>query len=96
MKYFAIITGSFVTKNKAHEEIQQFIQSHNSILLKNMDKKEAFIEKLKNEVKEINANHKRSNDILLEIWIPPYEKERTNITVNGNFHMIIYPVYQEI
>lgn len=78
--YFIELTASYIAKNKAHSEIQNFVRHYNGMLVDIHGKtlvKSAIVQK----IKEVNNQFTRCNNIELSGWNHLDEV----IAVDGNF-----------
>ena len=84
---------AYSTKNKAHEEIQNYVrQWHNAIVddesLKNM------VNDIEKEISRINAKHARCKDISLSI--NSYTENSIQYSVFENFYLVAHKVRREV
>ncbi|WP_347839293.1 hypothetical protein [uncultured Draconibacterium sp.] len=79
-QYFVEITAAYVPKNKAHEQIQEFVRTFNCNLVDEKEKAKT-IEAINSKLEEVNKTFTRCNDIRLSGWI----HENETIAIDGNF-----------
>ncbi len=94
MKYFAKIRATYVPKNRAHKEIQDYVLSIDNNLLNSEEHKDRFIADIKEKLTDINTKNNRCKDIFLSGWDAPGHV--INVSVSGNFSMSIYHVKHEL
>ena len=92
MKKHFLQLQAYTTKNKAHEEIQNYVrQWHNAIVddesLKNM------LNDIEEEISRINAKHARCKDIYLSI--NSYTDNSIQYSVFENFYLTAHKVNRE-
>jgi len=93
MKKHFLQLQAYTTKNKAHEEIQNYVrQWHNAIVddesLKNM------LNDIEEEISRINAKHARCKDIYLSI--NSYTENSIQYSVFENFYLTAHKVNREV
>lgn len=80
-KHFIVITR-YQTKNKAHEEIQQYVAKWHNCLIDDA-KLQELKDDIRREVDLVNTKHSRCQDITLELR--SFTDHSQSISVEGNF-----------
>ena len=89
MKQYFLEIMCYQPKNKAHEELQQFVREYNHCLV---DEENMVLVKsqIKQKILEVNNQHTRCQNIELSGWRNNPANER--IAVEGNFYLDIKQV----
>ncbi len=93
MDYFSKITDNYWTpKNKAHEEVLDFIKQFDGALIKDEDTPR-FINRFSAGISRINHKHARCNNLILQ-----YSQLGDNdlwLRISGVFNLVLYKVKYE-
>ena len=93
MNYFLTVSA-YQTKNKAHEELQNFITKWQHALVDD-DTLRNLLDAIHETVKVINAKYPRCQDISLMTQFHQHDNGSGIVWVDGNFHMGIIKVLRE-
>ncbi|WP_319228449.1 hypothetical protein [Draconibacterium orientale] len=87
MKHYYLELTTYLTKNKAHEELQQFVLQYHQNLVDSKELAETKVS-IKKKLKEVNEKYPRCHDLVLSGW--KYQSE--SIAVDGNFILSFCPI----
>lgn len=89
MKQHFITINQYQTKNRAHEEMQQFTAPYGNCLIDDLKLSE-LLDLLKKEIREINGKYTRCQDI--DWGTSSFTDGHSSFFIEGNFHMSITEV----
>lgn len=92
MKYFADLQVTYIPKNKAHEEIQEFARSKDGTLINSEQARQKFKAEFDQKLAEINLKYKKCHDLQ---W-SGYNPDDMLILIDGNFRIKFLIVYHEL
>jgi len=84
---------AYSTKNKAHEEIQNYVRQWHNAIVDDQSLK-IMLNAIEEEITSINAKHARCKDISLSI--NSYTENSIQYSVYENFYLVAHKVSREV